>query len=232
VLGTLFGYADRLEITGAIQLILPLNVTAAVKNQVKTAVEVAIKAHLAKLGPEEDIVFEDLVQAAQSVDRVLSAGTDHKDFRAFVGNNALPNIISNEKIDVGPLQRAFAKYILITSDIENLIVSGVGLSLTMGNALASLAERDAVKLAVKNAFNSALSGFAQGDKVVFNTFKGALENLVPSVPYTIAVLDLQGISVDGRTQVSNMGSPQDIHVRTVELAVVSPIQVSDIVITN
>ncbi|HHG85211.1 MAG TPA: hypothetical protein ENJ82_10745, partial [Bacteroidetes bacterium] len=94
--GTVFGYADRIQITGAIKLILPLNILADEKVEVRDAVATAVAAYLDQLGPEADIVFADLVEAAQTVSLVLAAEVDSDDFRAILNGNVQPNVIDNE----------------------------------------------------------------------------------------------------------------------------------------
>jgi hypothetical protein len=233
IVGIVFGYADELEITGAIKLVHPLNISEADKNTARTNVYQVVDSYLEKLAPEEDVVFDDLVALVQVVPQVLAAAIESGDFRAVVGGLNLPNVIDKTKVDVGPLQRAFRKRLCVSGGTEKVNVSLQALSLTMGNASASLQDRDAVKLAVRNAFNNALAGFKVGDDVVFASFKGSLENLVNNVPYTVAAFSLQATSLsDGRLQTANMGSPIDLHIRSIELAVIVPIQVGDILLTN
>ncbi len=231
VLGTLFGYGHRLEIVGAIQLIMPLNVTNEEHIAAKDAVLMAIADLLDKLGPEEDATFEAMVTAAQTVPQVLAAKIDYKDFRAMLGSAVQPTQVDKIKIDVLPFQRAFPKFLCISSNIEEVKVRVTAVTVSMA-ALSLVAERDAVKTAVVNAYNNVLAGFKAGDDIVFATVKGALENLVVGVSYTITVLALEARSAgDGRTQVATIGAPTDFHIRSIELATVKPMLVTDITLT-
>lgn len=232
VSGIVFGYAERLEITGAIKLILPLNVSEADRQTAQNAVSAAFDAYLRSLGPEDDVVFEEVIALASSVPLVLAAEVDADDFRAYLNGMVQPTIIDDEKIDVGAQSRAFSQFMAYAGTTEKAILSSQGIGLQMGNPAATAQEQTSVQTAVKNAFNNALAGYAPGDNVEFASFKGALENLVVSVPYSITQLDLQVVSdADTRTQIANLGTPADIHIRSVELAVVSPIQNADITIT-
>jgi uncharacterized phage protein gp47/JayE len=232
VSGTIFGYAERLEITGAIKLILPLNVSEADRTTAENLVADAFDAYLRALGPEEDIVFAEVIALAAAVPQVLAAEVEADDFLAYLGGLVQPTIIDDEKIDVGPQARSFAQFMAIVGATEQVVVSSQGLSIQMGNPAATGPEQVSVQTAVRNAFNNALAGFAPGDDVEYASFRGSLENLVVSIPYNITQLDLQALSnADSRTQVATLGTPSDVHIRTVELAVISPIQNSDIIIT-
>lgn len=230
--GTVFGYAERLEITGAIKLILPLNVSEADRMEAQNAVADAFNTYLAGLGPEEDIVFEEVIAIASAVPQILAAEVDPDDFQASLNAIVQPTIIDDEKIDVGAQARAFTQFMAFAGTTEKVIVSSQGIGIQMGNPAATGPDQAAVQTAVRNAFNNALAGYAPGDNVEYASLRGALENLVVSIPYTITQLDLQARSdADDRAQIADLGTPTDIHIRSVELAVVSPIQTNDITIT-
>lgn len=231
VLGTVFGYGTRLEITGAIKLVMPLNVTEQEHAAAKANVLAVVSDLLDSLGPEEDPTFEAMVAVAQTVPQVLAASIDADDFRALLNGLPQPTLVDNEKIDVQPFQRAFPEFLCISAAIEkvSLILTGIEINMASGTSLPNQA---LVQVAVANAFNNALAGFKAGDDIVFASLKGSMENLVIGQPYTIIQLDLEAVSAgDGRVQTATIGSPQDIHVRSVELAIVSPVQSSSILIT-
>lgn len=231
LLGTLFGYAERLEIIGAVRLVLPLNVSHQEQTQVRNAVLDAISHVLQGLGPEEDLLFEDLVAAATSVPQVLAADVDPDDFRAMRNGLPEPTYVDDVKIDVQAFQRAFPQYICVTGGTEKVILSLQAMELNMATG-TSPTDQLAVQVAVANAFNQVLAGFSAGDDIVFSSLKGALENLVVGLPYTLAVLELEAVAEgDGRTQLATISLPQDIHVRSVELAMVAPIQSGNVTIT-
>lgn len=231
VLGTLFGYGQRLEITGAIKLIMPLNVTQEEHLTAKQKVLEAITTLLDQLGPEEDPTFEAMVAAAQTVSQVLAAKIDPKDFQARLGGAVQPTLVDNEKIDVLLFQRAFPEYFCISSNIEKVSFSLQDINITMANG-TSLTDQGTVQVAVANAWSNVLAGFKAGDDIVFANVKGALENLATGLSYTITLLELQAESLaDGRVQTADMGSPGDIHIRSIELAIVLGIQPSDVIIT-
>jgi hypothetical protein len=175
------------------------------------------------LGPEEDVTFEALQAAAEAVPQVLAAAVEWGDFRVLLNGVVQPTLIDKKKIDVQPLQRAFAQFLAITGGTEKVTINLQSLVINMATG-TPVANQNEVKLAVSNAFNNALAGFKAGDDIVFASFKGSLENLVMGSPYTIATLGIQAVSeADTRTQTASIPSPVDIHIRTVELATVTPI---------
>ncbi|MCB9232796.1 MAG: baseplate J/gp47 family protein [Bacteroidia bacterium] len=235
VVKTIFGYANRLEITGAIKLILPLNILDKDRDKAIEGVEIAVSKVLDQLGPEEDITFEALTEAAKAVPQVLDASIEKDDFLGFINGLVQPNIVDKKKIAVGLLNRAFFEFLCISDTIEPVSISTNNLTLTLANpAAATQSDRDALKLAVRNAFNNALADSEPGESVVFSNLKGKLENpIVPTVNFSVASLDLQADSeADNRVQTASIGAPNDLHIRSVEQAFIVPIQTGDIQFTN
>lgn len=228
VLGILFGYADTLDIAGAVKLIMPLNVTQADQLTARAGVVDALDDLFGKLGPEESITFEAIKAAAETVAGVLAAEVEADDFVALLAGLPQPTQVSGTKIEVLPFQRAFRTFIAVTATTEKLFLSLTAITVEM--ALTSTAgEQAAVQAAVSNAFNNVLAGYEAGDDIAFMDVKGALENLVVGVPYTIAALEIAAHSeADGRDQASTLAIPADLHVRTIELPLVTSTSASDI----
>jgi hypothetical protein len=232
VLGILFGYANRLEITGAIKLVVPLNLTHADHTAAKAQVLDAVTDVLDHLGPEEDITFDALKAAAETVPQVLAATVEPGDFKAMLGSVNQPTLIDKKKIDVQPLQRAFFKHLAISGGTEKVALDLQSIVVNMANGTSG-ANQLLVQQAIANAFNNVLAGFKPGDDIVFASLKGALENLVVGLSYTIATLVIQATSeADGRIQTAQITTPADIHIRSMELADVWPtVLPADITIT-
>ncbi|MEM0995719.1 MAG: baseplate J/gp47 family protein [Bacteroidota bacterium] len=230
VTGTVFGYADRLELTGAIKLILPLNVSVDNRTAAEAAVTEAFSAYLRNLGPEEDVVFAEVVTLAEQVPQVLAAEVEPSDFLAFQNALLLPTAVDRDKVDVGPLVRAFPEFVAVSGATIPLSIRAVNLSIQFSTAV-SPTDQTAVQLAIRNAFNNGLAGAQPGEDVEFARIKSNLENLAVSFPYTVTQLDLQADSLaDARVQNGSLSAPADIHVRSVELPVIVPIQITDVAI--
>ena len=224
VLGTVFGFEEKLLITGAIKLILPLNITAGDANQVKAKVQAAIEARLAALGPEEDILFEELIAASNGVSQVLATEILAEDFAVEAGGLELPNLIDDDKIDVTPFKRAYLQNLLISQGVERMNLEVLGISVTMGNPNAPVPDQQAVQQAVMIAWTNALNGFKAGDDVAYTDLKSALENRVPGVPYTVSTLNLIAVSEgDGRVQNRSLVDTRSFHTRSMEVARTVPI---------
>lgn len=232
VLGILFGYAHRLELTGAIQLVMPVNVTEEEHTHARNRVQEAIDALIDQLGPEEDVTFEAVVAAAQGVTQVLSATVDSDDWQARLAGIAQPALIDNEKIDVQPLQRAFREYILISAKTEIVELSLDTLYVTMPLGTLPTDKLDA-QVAIKTAWNNLNAGYAVGDDFAFVDVKSSLENLTVSVPYTIRQLAISALSLgDSRPQSASITQPNDIHIRSIERSKMLPIDIDNVVIVD
>lgn len=212
-LGIIFGYNQRLEVDGAIKLVLPLNISNADTEAVVLDVQAAVAGVLQRLGPEEDITFEALIAAAQSVDQVLAAEIDPDDFACYASGSEVPNIVDKKKIDVPELMRAFTGHLLVSPAISTLSVAVTGITVKT----ASLSNTQAIQDALLIAWNNLLNGFAPGDEVPFTALKSGLENLVPGIPYTIANLSITATNAtDGRQQTRDLASNAPFHTRSIE----------------
>jgi uncharacterized phage protein gp47/JayE len=233
-LGAVFAYHDFLDITGALALTLPPSMTGSEKQAVRLAVQSGIERYLDGLAPEADVVLDDLVDIATSVDRVLDADVDRRDFRVAVNGAPLPARITADKLNVEAFEKARLDRFCITGDVEvvTVAVTSVAIELLLPTGASADGPTAAIKLALRNTINNYLAGAVPGDDVVFDDLRGALDNAVPGVNYNLTALALTATSAgDGREQATSLASGADLHVRSVEVATMAPITDDDITVT-
>lgn len=233
--GSLFAYHDFLDITGALALTLPASMTAAEKEITRQAIRAKIDAHLDALPPEADVVLEDLVALAAGVDRVLDVDVDAQDFRVAVDGVEQPARVSGDKLGVETFEKARLAFFCVTGDVETVTVAlpkPVRIELLVPGGQPPAGQVDALQGAVKNAINNFLTGAAPGEDLLFDGFRAALEGLVPGASYSIKELTLQATSdSDGRAQATSLDTAADIHVRSVEMAIMTPIEKEHVEVT-
>lgn len=227
-LGIVFGYAQRLDVNGALKLVLPLNISQSDALAVRTQVLAAIAGVLERLGPEEDITFEALIAAAQGINQVLAAEIDPDDFTCEAGGIPVLNIVDKKKIDVPPLLRAFPDHILVSGSISTLSFAVSIMTVKTGD----LSNAPTIKNALLIAWNNLLNGFQAGDEVSFTDLKSGLENLVPGIPYQIQSLQITATNAeDGRVQTRSLAANSAFHTRSIELPKVFPLNQNLITVT-
>ncbi|MEZ4958222.1 MAG: baseplate J/gp47 family protein [Saprospiraceae bacterium] len=225
ILGDVFAYNNYLDIVGAAKLVLPLNVTADDKAAVLAAAKTALDDYINHLKSEEDFVFEDLTAALSGLEKVLAVELDVEDFQAMLNGTSLPQRITDKAIDIQPFEKTRAEFFALATDTTTLEVDVTGLDFNViqsgdpipSNVISQL--RDTVVHTVNNY----LAGTGLGEDLIYDNLRSALSNLTTDVSYTVKALSLNAVSsADGRTQTATITAPNDIHVRSVELAVMKP----------
>jgi hypothetical protein len=75
-------------------------------------------------------------------------------------------------------------------------------------------------------------GAAPGQDLVFDDFRSALGNLLPGADYQVTGLALSASAAcDSRTQNTDLGTGVDIHIRSVEIATMIPINETAVEVT-
>ncbi len=238
--GRVFAYSKDLKITGALQLVLPSSIKDQEKQEIRTTVKTKIEEYLADLDMEADVVFADLIKIASSVSPVAAAFVDASDFRVNLEDTAANDRVSKDKIEVKAFEKVQLDSFCITSDIERVTIEVTTLILEMvvfdpppsgfdQNAVTTI-----IKQAVTTAVNTFLAMAKPGQNVIYKNFKDAIENLVEGVTYSVITFDLEATSTcDNRKKVTTILSGQDIHIRSMEIAIIEPIVTVDMVnITN
>lgn len=229
ILGVLFGYRSRLQITGALKLTLPTIMTGLERDAVAQVVRQRVTSYLNNLGAEADVVFEDLSAIAAGVDRVLAADLDWRDFRVEKEGAELPGRVTETKIAVAAFEKAVLTHFCLTSGVESITIAVQTLTIDLlipdpaPSADQINATKDSIKQAVKNTVDNFLSEAEPGDDVNYSVLRSALENLVPGANYNVVQLVVTAISAcDDRSQESNVAT-KNLHVRSVEIPVMQPI---------
>jgi hypothetical protein len=229
ILGVLFGYRSRLQITGALKLTLPTTMTGLERDAVAQVVRQRVTSYLNNLGAEADVVFEDLSAIAAGVDRVLAADLDWRDFRVEKEDAELPGRVTETKIAVAAFEKAVLTHFCVTSGVESITIAVQTLTIDLlipdpaPSAEQINATKHSIKQAVKNTVDNFLSEAEPGDDVNYSVLRSALENLVPGANYNIVQLVVTAISAcDDRSQESNVAT-KNLHVRSVEIPVMQPI---------
>ena len=220
-LGGVFAYEHTLDIVGALQLTLPVTVKVSEKASIQTAVLTKINEYLNSLAPEEDVLFEKLVELSASVDRVLDVSIDEDDFRVSVDGTEPAGRVQSDKITVDPFEKASIAHLCISGDIETVDLSVGAMSLT-ATAVDPLDPVDvaALQTAVGNAVNQYLNDAGPGEDVVFANLLSSVQVQVPGTIYSVTAMSLSADSqCDGRSQTTDTVSMRDIHIRSNEQAV-------------
>lgn len=241
-LGSLFVYYRYLDITGAVRLTLSPTLDAAGRTATKTAVKKAIDDYLDGMKPEVPVLFETLEALAGQVPNVESVEWDAEDFRVTMSDGSAPeNRLDPGKKRIQPKKfeknRLLPGHFLIADGRSNLRMDITGLNLNLfrrrdanNNPITLTAsEIDAVKNAVAVAVNSFFNTAEMGADISFEDFKTNLEGQASGIGYAPAAFNLLATAADGRTQTITLGTPtRNIHVRSMELPVLTPITIANI----
>lgn len=236
VLGDIFAYQDELEITGALQLIIPNNINQEDRQSIYDNAENAIQNYLDNLKAEEEIFFEDLAKEVQKVDQILVVNFDATDFQVFKDGSIQPDRVTEEKISLEPFEKAVAGNFCVSSEVERVEVSVTAIELELTDYPDDAVLTDVindVQLVVAHAINNYLLISEQGDDISFVEFRTAISNRLPDVSYQVNEFSLEAKSLcDNRMQTATITAPNDLHVRSIELPVIVPIVASTIVVND
>lgn len=236
ILGNLFAYQDELEIIGALQLIIPNNISQEDRQNIYNNADQAIKTYLDSLKAEEEIFFEDLVTEVQKVDQILAVNFDASDFQAFKNNSILPDRVTDDKVSVEPFEKAMAGFFCVSSEVERVEVTVTAVELELTNYPDDAVVTDVigdVQLVVAHAINNYLLTSGQGDDISYVEFRTAISNLLPEVSYQVNTFSLSATSLcDNRVQTATITAPNDLHVRSIELPVIVEILASAVVVSD
>jgi uncharacterized phage protein gp47/JayE len=233
VLGETFAYHSVLKITGALRLTLPASLTDAAKQSARDTVRQKLDAYLAGLKPEADVVFQEMVDLARTVNPVQAVDVDTSDFRARLNNEPpSPSRVGNDKIEVGAFEKAAFEHFCITSSTQviDVTITKVEVHVTVSGATLTGAALTQKQNEIRNgiAGKTLLANLDTGENLSYDAVKTAIEALIPGTSYTVTALELTGVSqCDERSQMLTSAATF-IHVRTVEIANVKPVGVSAI----
>lgn len=236
VLGDVFAYHSFLKITGALHLTLPASLTEAARQKAQDDVRQKLEAYLQGLPPEADVVFQDMVQIAGTVDSVQAVDVDVDDFRVRLNNDApLATRVGDDKIDVGAFEKAVFEHFCIASSTQVLevTITKVDVQATVPGVTptgdASTQQQNTIKNGL--AGKALLTNMDVGEDLRYDVLQDAIEALMPGTSYTVTALVLTGVSQrDGRTQTLTSAGTL-LHVRSVEIVSVKPILASAITVT-
>src|SRR6185436_8909364 len=134
VLGDVFAYHCLLRITGALWLTLPASLTDIAKQAAQKAVRQKLEAYLSDLNPEADVVFQEMVALARTVDPVQAAYVDASDFRVRLNDGPpLPARVGSDKIEVSVFEKAELEHFCIASSTQaiEVAISQVAVNVTV-----------------------------------------------------------------------------------------------------
>jgi len=239
--GRLFAYSSFLEITGALRILLAPNIPLSEASAISTAATNTVKDFLNALGPEEDIILEQVVLAVKKVNGVSEVEWDADDFRAELLTGAtrisVADRINKGKCEVNPFEktrlRPNAFCIAFRNELVNVEVTSLKLQLqskipvdAAGNAI-----RAELKTLTANIISNFLNTSQPGDDLDFNALRTSIENRLPSAPAIVQTLAIKAVSAaDGREQTASISNPVIIHIRTVELAKMKPITAANVIL--
>jgi uncharacterized phage protein gp47/JayE len=235
-LGDIFAYHSTLKITGALRLTLPASLTDAATQTTQDTVRQKLEAYLSSLSPEADVVFQEMVDLARTVNPVRAVDFDVDDFRVRLNNDPpLATRVSGDKIAVGAFEKAQFEHLCIASSTQviDVTITKVNVQVTVpgqtptGTAL--IQQQDDIKNGL--AGKALLTNMDTGEDLRYDVVRDAIEALLPGTSYTVSALEMTGVSqCDGRPQTLTSAGTL-LHVRTVEIASVKPISVSAITVT-
>ncbi|MCK6562922.1 hypothetical protein HUU39_11590 [candidate division KSB1 bacterium] len=233
VLGDVFAYDKILNITGALKLTLPASIIDAEKTATRNKVRDVITAYLDNLKSQADVVFADIIAIAAEVEPVLAVDLDPDDFRVALNDTEETGRISKEKIEIREFEKARLDNFCITDGVETVQIEVTAVTLTLTTEVTD-GVKDALRTAVANVINNFLSSAKPGEDVIYANLKNALLNiLVVGASYNVTELTLSAISAsDDRTQGTDISTAKDIHVRSVEIAVMSTFAESAVTIID
>jgi hypothetical protein len=236
--GRLFFYTSFLEITGALRIVIASNTLNEAK-VIRAEATQRVKDFLDALGPEEDIVLEEVVNAVKKVNGVSDVEWDADDFRAelLTGSNrvSVADRINKGKCEVNPFEKARLRpnafCIAFRNELVNIEVTGLKLQLqsVIPTDAAGNAIRAELKTLTANIISNFLNTSQPGDDVDFNALRTSIENRLPSAPAIVQTLAIKAVSeVDGREQTASISNPAIIHIRSVELAKMKPVSAANV----
>lgn len=135
-LGNLFIYETRLEINGALKLMVSLTATQSEKNSIQNGVQLAIEDYFDQLKPEEGVDITRMAEIAGQVEGVLQVDWRPEDFQTFLDRQGAKTLVEN-RIDGTTIQvAAFEKTRLmpnfaISTDILTVPVKVQALTLRL-----------------------------------------------------------------------------------------------------
>lgn len=238
--GRLFAYSHFLEITGALRIALPANLPLQKANRIRAEVQEQITAYLNSLGPEDDVALDEMVVAALKVEGVAQASWEADDFRAekLSGNVRTPPLadrIREGKIEVDPFEKAVLRpnAFCIAYRTEQVEVTVAKLELALQTSGVDATVKNELKTLTANIVSHFLDNAQPGDDLDFNALRTAVENRLPAAPAIVKALDVEAKSaVDGRLQTVSITNPLNIHIRSVELARMTPFSAANVVLID
>lgn len=246
VLGELFVYQNKLEIIGAIRITVPDNLLQDEKEAITEQARLAVNEYLESLGAEEEVFFEQMIEAVQKVNQITETTIVEDDFQAFINGLIQPERVTSEKINVELYEKAAIQHLCITSETKKVEVAIPELEVQLrqplpileelseeGNAANQESIIQSIKQAIVHAANTHLLNATPGENIIFANYRTAIDNLVPDYPYQINSFQLQATSVgDQRIQNADLTRPNDIHIRSVELAVIVPVLEETVIVSE
>lgn len=232
-LGDLFVYANFLEITGAVKLTLPPDLSNEEKSNIRQEILDIISQYLDNLAAEEDLVFAEVIAVVSNVNQVLAVDIQESDFSVKISGAPVPGRVTSEKIGISVFEKGVLENLCVTGDIETIVITVDKIELEANNSELGSEQVEELKNAVALASTNFLTGASPGEQFIFNTYRSALENLVPGLSYTITTLELTAESLcDDRIQTTDLSIQQDIHIRSVEIGVMESLNADDITVTT
>ncbi|MEL6863838.1 MAG: baseplate J/gp47 family protein [Bacteroidota bacterium] len=230
----LFAYENQLQIDGAIRLQFSGALTQAEKQILENKVKAVINNYLDELNAEEDFIFNQVISRIEALSEVRSASANVDDFQAILGTTALSDRLSEESIGVDPFEKIFIRHLLIADGVQAIDVEVTSLVVTLSvdnttNQATALAELSAL---LSHAINNYFEAFSAGDDLIYDTFSATLSSAAPDLTYEITGLGLQATSADGREQTANTTDPNDLKVRSLEIAQMRPFDPNDTDVLN
>lgn len=239
-LGSLFVFYRYVNLIGAVRLTLAPTLNEAGRTAAKTAVQKAIEEYLDHLKPEAPVLLEEVQTLVAQVGNVAAVELEADDFRLVLSDGSDPaNRLDPAKKRIQPKKfekcRLLPGNFLISDGRSNLRMQVTGLNLNLfrrrnqDSTFAALTDPEiaAVKNAVAVAINSYFNTAEMGADIIFEDFKKNMEGQAAGIGYTPAAFTLTATAADGRTQSISLATPsQNIHVRSMELPVITPITIA------
>lgn len=227
-LGNLFGYSQTVQMDGSLLLLLPDNTIDSEKTNARNNAKAAINAYLDALPPEADVVIDDLLNAIRAVKPILDVRFEEDDLIVKVDTVPAPDRFVQGKVDIKAFEKSALGDFLVATDISlvEITVSAVGILIETG------ADENTVKSLVVHTVNTFLAGGQPGQDMEFTGLKNAIQSISFGFSFSVTDLTLSATSVvDGKVQSASLATPADINVRTVELAVMKPIDATTVTVT-
>lgn len=245
VLGNLFAYEVSVEIVGALNVIFEAGFLQAEKDVATEGILTAIDEYIDAFGSEEPIPLAGIQAIAQEQAGVLSVEMDTADFRAFIGGEYRAEIIEKDQISILLKQKAGRSDILITDQVEEVSIAVTDLSVTLQIEETEVTPpptfdqiRSQARQETLTTVNNFLSGIQAGEDVDVNNFITLVGGTSQGIDLTLDTFTLTAtypLSEDGgsaRTQVVSQDNIEDIFIRSIERAVLQPIDPEELTINS